>query len=1037
MAFADLGGLGTANSKTSGTTVALTTSQTVNVGDLIVVMMAWDNTDTSGFDGLRHYVTDSAGNFYRYLGQYVGGTAAANGSECGIFGSVAEAQLSSGGTITCTSVTARTAKAISARRFSLGTSDICLVQKATNNGFNGGSGQDPAAISLSSLPSREYLLLHCLGSAGPSTDSFTWDSDYTQLTVDGTTGGVDNTNMSVLGGFRIATLTSDTVDVTNNTSSARTNTQVFVAIREYTRSPDPDAGVLDSFTRADENPLAAPWSKIDASGLKLVTNRVGTVSAALSRGSERSGPANDFQGYVTVAVLPPVNAAAQIGFGAHFSGEGAGNTWNGYTVTIEPRSGVPGSVRVAYTQGGNLGSDIGQPKIIYQYPGLAAGDLLGMKTLGDTLEFWWKTGGAWRMFGAVDDTTARNAKTGMIIGDTGTAARVDDFAYAGIILPSFIASVSAVYTPGLNGYIQDIPFINSVTALYALKYNAQLPCPFIASTTVVYTPTLPIVPLGFISSTTTVYALTFLGYVAVPFIGSVTVVYTPLVTQPEIDVPFIASRTHVWAIFTIYDAAIRYGGPGNGGEVFGVRLAPNGMSVTATLTRNISSSDGIVHVAGDGSWPSDAGFVVTVGSEVIGLRQTSAGVYRVWHRALSNTTAVGHSIGDDATWDDTYDQAITAGSAIANSFTANINSTGSFTYPGWLICFDSSQAYLSGDRYPMHVTEVLGVFDAGVGTTGSSRTDGPQPNAIAAPATTSDDCPAALSNPSRIDTDIDVGDVAVVRFTNPEASVLDLGPRSVSLQSWFGLKRVSTSDADVTFTDPNGIVVDTTGTYDTFTGSVNGEWDDPVPLVTGIAPDASDVAGFAVPTPNPVAWTTVTLPKTDRFFTRGSGHGGYDEKGWPMCCLAVRQGNRRVPHWASWDWHNYAYVYTGFGIDATYAQILINRNGVVFDSVPVVDLPNNLDIDGPDTVWDDGTYFIGASWYVVLFNTPYIVFGPTIGGTIIPIGPGGGTAAPGVSFGGGPSPDGGTVSVPPTTIEGGEGGDISPTPSGIHIWQRF
>jgi len=155
-----------------------------------------------------------------------------------------------------------------------------------------------------------------------------------------------------------------------------------------------------------------------------------------------------------------------------------------------------------------------------------------------------------------------------------------------------------------------------------------------------------------------------------------------------------------------------------------------------------------------------------------------------------------------------------------------------------------------------------------------------------------------------------------------------------------------------------------------------------------------------------------------------------------MCCLAVRQGNRRVPHWQSWDWHDFAYVYTGFFTDSTFCQLLINRNGIVFDSVPSVDLPNNSPIDGPDAVWDDPTYFIGASWYVVLFNTPYIVYGPTIGGSIPPPSGGGGGTAPGVSFGGGSTPGGPIVTVPPT-VEGGGGGDIEPTPTGIHIWQRI
>jgi hypothetical protein len=540
--------------------------------------------------------------------------------------------------------------------------------------------------------------------------------------------------------------------------------------------------------------------------------------------------------------------------------------------------------------------------------------------------------------------------------------------------------------------------------------------------------------VSFITSVTVVYPPALVGQQAVPFIASVTAVYAPTLVHGanEVDVPFISSKTRVYRLFSLFNPDLTFGGPGNGGESFLIRLAPNGTSETATLTTPLAATGNILNVTGDGGFPTDKPFMVTIDAEVMLVFQIAPGNYHVRLRAASNTSASSHTAGTSVVWGDSYDMAITAGFAIANSFTADINSTGTFTYPGWLICFDSSQGYnAAGDRYPMHVAQMLGVFDAGAGSSGTSRCDGAQPSAIHTANGVSDDCPAALTNPARIATDINVGDVAVLRYTNPEAYVIDLGGRSTSLESWFGLKRVDLADHDVTFTDPNGIVIDTTGTYDTFTGSVNGEWANPVPLVTGIAPDASDTAGFPIPTPNPVAWTTVTMPASSRHFTRTA----IGEKGWPMCCLAVRQGNRRVPYWQSWDWHNYAYVYDGFGTDCTYCQILINRNGIIFGSVPVVNFPNDDDVDGPDAVWDDGTYDFGASWFVALFNTPYIVAGPGIGGSAVVIGGGAGGPVPTVGFGGGPTP-GGPVVVTPPNVEGGAGGGIEQPPIGLHVWQK-
>lgn len=566
---------------------------------------------------------------------------------------------------------------------------------------------------------------------------------------------------------------------------------------------------------------------------------------------------------------------------------------------------------------------------------------------------------------------------------------------------------------GADGKITVTPalvlnFIPSATTLYQAHTNpGTVTPPFIGTATLVYTPALPI-------------------QVTPPFIASATVVYTQ--DLPEVRVPFISSSTHVWSIFSTFDPNRTYGGPGNGGEAFVIELAANGTSVTATLAADITAAARALTLNSDTGMPTDTPFVVTLDAEVILLSRTTDGSYQIRLRGLSNTDASSHTAGTDVTWGDSYDQAIRAGSDIAHSFTADITSSGSETYDGWLICFDSSQAYLGGDRYPMHVTQVLGVFDAGAGLTGSNRCDSAQPNAISTANRVSDDCPAALSNPALITTDIATGDVAVVRYTNPEATALDLGPRSVALQSWFGLKRVDASDVDVTFTDPDGYVIDTNVSGagpGPFTGSVNGEWADPIPLVTGIAPDASDALGSEVDTPNPVPYTTVTLDHTDRNFTIA------DEKGWPICCLAVRQGNRRIPAWQSWDWRDYDYVYSGFGTDATFCQLLINRNGIVFGSVPEVALPGDQDIDGPDAVWDDATYDVGASWYVALFGTPYLVFGPSIGGTTPPgTGGGGGGFAPGVTFppGGGP-----VITVPP--VEGGSGGGISQPVVGLHIWE--
>lgn len=441
-------------------------------------------------------------------------------------------------------------------------------------------------------------------------------------------------------------------------------------------------------------------------------------------------------------------------------------------------------------------------------------------------------------------------------------------------------------------------------------------------------------------------------------------------------------------------------GPGNGGEGWRILLNGNGATETATLAENLSSSSSLLTLTGDSGLPGTKAFVVTIDDEVMYVSRISSGLYRISRRGLSNTAAASHTAGADVDWTDSYEMGIESTENADAAFTEDATD-----FNGWLIAFDSTQAYLSTARYPMHVTELVGVFAADSGTTGTSKLDGPQPNAVCVPAGTSNDCPSAMSVPGRIDTAIVPGDVAVVRYTNPEATPLELGSRAVAIQSWYGLKRVNDDDTvDVTLTDPDGNIVDGT-------------------------------AEIAVLNP-PGRLVTTTLPGDDRTFTYGPPR--YSEMGWPIGAIAVRQGTRRVPFWESIDWHNFNFVYSGFATDATYVQVVINRNGFIWDDpVPSVDLPGPQDITGPNVIWDDGSFYFSTSWYVAISAHATIFVGPTLNG--------GGTGGGGVGGSGPGSGGGGTVGfdgegeheiTPPdeAVLEGGSGGGIEAPGAGVGLY---
>ncbi len=114
----------------------------------------------------------------------------------------------------------------------------------------------------------------------------------------------------------------------------------------------------------------------------------------------------------------------------------------------------------------------------------------------------------------------------------------------------YIASTTVVYTPALRPFQIFPSFIASVTTVYTPTLPVHVTASFIPSSTVVYTPALRPGQIfaSFISSVTTVYTPTlFKKAVFAPFIGSVTVVYTPQISQTVFGVmPFIASVTQVY-----------------------------------------------------------------------------------------------------------------------------------------------------------------------------------------------------------------------------------------------------------------------------------------------------------------------------------------------------------------------------------------------------------------------------------------------------------------------------------------------------------
>lgn len=285
MGWASVGSLGTNTAKAAGATLALSPSSNVPVGDFVAIWVSWESDYFFGPDerqNQRMACTDDAGNWWASLATwYVPGS----GTELvALFVCRLRVALTTGSTITLTHKNAAlVAKAMSAWQFTTSGTAYRWAATLDNTGGNGSVGVDPPATSIGSLPSQEYLYLYALSASAPSTDAYTFPGGWTQITAAGTTGGTAASNKTILGAFKIATSTGESIDVSSDTAD-RNYSQALTAVCETVLDPFfPTAPILDDFDRADEDPLVGGW-QIGGSnpGFSLRKLRVTSNQCAMS-----------------------------------------------------------------------------------------------------------------------------------------------------------------------------------------------------------------------------------------------------------------------------------------------------------------------------------------------------------------------------------------------------------------------------------------------------------------------------------------------------------------------------------------------------------------------------------------------------------------------------------------------------------------------------------------------------------------------------------------------------------------------------------
>lgn len=437
MAFASVGSRGSMNEKSVNQTGVISPSATVSAGNLLGVWVAWQSHYFFGPDGsqnLHHGCIDSVGNIYNTLVSWY--TPGGAGTYIGLFMTEVTTAITTSDTITVTFFgTGGQTKAISLWEFSKDPTKRWAYVRDQSNGAGAFPG-DPPSVTLSSLPSgKEYLLLHVLGSQGPNTDSFTWDSDYTQITGDGTTGGADSSNITLRGGFRIATLTTDTVDVTSDTAD-RNCDNAIMAICEVEGEGFPRASVVDNFNRADEDPLDnGTWDTTKTPGFGTAKLKVATNVVAMSSGTGEGSQQwiDEATGHEAACAEVFATLSTRGAMNLYWLGTGDGGlaTLDALCVGSNPESATNVGSRMYQGDAGNQGN-IASGVVISSWFDMQSGDKVGGQWISPVLHLWLDDGSGWRWVSADYRTSAPTIRDqGFFAMSTqgDTATRIDDFGF--------------------------------------------------------------------------------------------------------------------------------------------------------------------------------------------------------------------------------------------------------------------------------------------------------------------------------------------------------------------------------------------------------------------------------------------------------------------------------------------------------------------------------------------------------------------------------------------------------------------------------
>lgn len=203
--FAPTGLAATGQNKTTQTTVSATTNFAISAGQLIVILVATDNVDTTDLESSRHSTCTVNGEGATKAIEFTNGQGSADaGATISVWYLVAGSNMAAASAVVGTLSEGKDAKAITLYAFDWNTAySISVDGTATlaNDAADPGSLTGTGTLNVPHLWIRGIALEESNTTVGVMTPTSGW----TNIPGIGTTGGAAATNMSVRGEFKIAT----------------------------------------------------------------------------------------------------------------------------------------------------------------------------------------------------------------------------------------------------------------------------------------------------------------------------------------------------------------------------------------------------------------------------------------------------------------------------------------------------------------------------------------------------------------------------------------------------------------------------------------------------------------------------------------------------------------------------------------------------------------------------------------------------------------------------------------------------------------